>query len=236
MAYRVYPVHVSVWLYVFSFVHLCVPESCPTHNFIMRGGIWKLFGTNDIKTRQCATCMNHVAKSKVQVTASTLSLCISEPCPTHNFIWKLVGFEKYLAEIIITRRCVACKNHVAKSKVKVTVHTYSLCIGICVQLITSSSMLWFENYLAQMIIKTRQCVLCKNVSTSKVKFTVCTYTCAQASVKQFRVHLITLLSRLPQALCNIGIQFSIRWYIPSRSYLTTGTSQGASVSYGHMFF
>ena len=34
----------------------------------------------------------------------------------------------------------------------------------------------FENYLAQMIIKTRHFVLCKNhVSTSQVRFTVCTY-------------------------------------------------------------
>ena len=37
---------------------------------------------------------------------------------------KLVGFENYLAEMIImTRQCVVCKNHVARSKVKVTVHT-----------------------------------------------------------------------------------------------------------------
>ena len=34
----------------------------------------------------------------------------------------------------------------------------------------------FENYLAQMIIKARHCVLCKNhVATSEVKFTVRTY-------------------------------------------------------------
>ena len=37
-------------------------------------------------------------------------------------------------------------------------------------------MVGFKNYLAQMIIKPRQCVLCKNyVATSKVKFTVRTY-------------------------------------------------------------
>ena len=43
----------------------------------------------------------------------------------------MMGFENYLAEIIImTRRYVMCKNHVTRSKVKVTVHTYSLCIGI----------------------------------------------------------------------------------------------------------
>ena len=37
-------------------------------------------------------------------------------------------------------------------------------------------MLGLENYLAEMIIKTRQWVLCKNyVATSNVKFTVRTY-------------------------------------------------------------
>ena len=57
-----------------------------------------------------------------------------------------------------------CKNRVARTKVKVTVQTHSLC------------MVGFENYLAQMIIKIRHCVLCKNhVATSKVKFTVRTY-------------------------------------------------------------
>ena len=32
--------------------------------------------------------------------------------------------------IMTTKRCVVCKNHVAMSKVKVTVCTYSLCIGL----------------------------------------------------------------------------------------------------------
>ena len=30
--------------------------------------------------------------------------------------------------IIMTRQCVACKNHIARSDVKVTVHTKILCI------------------------------------------------------------------------------------------------------------
>ena len=43
----------------------------------------------------------------------------------------MVGFENYLAQMIIkTRQCVMCKNHVATSKVKFTVGTYSLCIGL----------------------------------------------------------------------------------------------------------
>ena len=43
----------------------------------------------------------------------------------------MVGFEKYLAQMIIKQRqCVLCKNHETMSKVKFTVHTYSLCIGL----------------------------------------------------------------------------------------------------------
>ena len=64
--------------------------------------------------------------------------------------------------IITTRRCVVCKNHVPRSKVKIIVHTHSLCIGISCS--------------AQVITKPRQCVLCKNhAAMSKVKFTVRTY-------------------------------------------------------------
>ena len=77
--------------------------------------------------------------------------------------------------IITTRRCVTCMYHVARSKVKVTVNTHSA-EAFHVQIIISCCMVVFENYLAQMIIKTRQCVLCKNhVAMSKVKFTICTY-------------------------------------------------------------
>ena len=43
----------------------------------------------------------------------------------------MAGFENYLAQMIIKpRQCVLCKNHVAMSKVKFTVRTYSLCIGL----------------------------------------------------------------------------------------------------------
>ena len=42
----------------------------------------------------------------------------------------MVGFENNLAQIIIMiRRCVANKNHVASLKVKVTVRSRTLCIG-----------------------------------------------------------------------------------------------------------
>ena len=42
----------------------------------------------------------------------------------------MVGFENYLAQRSKTRQYVLCKNHVAMSKVKFTVCTYSLYIGL----------------------------------------------------------------------------------------------------------
>ena len=42
----------------------------------------------------------------------------------------VVELYKCLAEtMIMTRQCVACKNHIASSKVKVTVCMLTLCIG-----------------------------------------------------------------------------------------------------------
>ena len=38
----------------------------------------------------------------------------------------IVGFENYLAEMIMSRRYVACKTYVPRSKVKVTADTLSL--------------------------------------------------------------------------------------------------------------
>ena len=85
-----------------------------------------------IKTRQCvAACKNHVARSKVKVTVGALSLCIPKLCPPRNFIPKIGGVKNYLTEMIITTsQCVVCKNYVPRSKVNITVQTYSLCIGI----------------------------------------------------------------------------------------------------------
>ena len=43
----------------------------------------------------------------------------------------MVGFENYLAQMIIkTRQCVLYKSHVATLKAKFTVRTYILCIGL----------------------------------------------------------------------------------------------------------
>ena len=54
--------------------------------------------------------------------------------------------------------------------------TLTVCAASQVQPIILSGMMGLETYLTQMIMKTRQCVLCKNrVATSKVKFKVHTY-------------------------------------------------------------
>ena len=59
------------------------------------------------------------------VTSSRPILCNRK----HRYFFSLMGFEDNLAQMIImTTRCVANKNHVARSKVKVTVRTLALCI------------------------------------------------------------------------------------------------------------
>ena len=57
-------------------------------------------------------------------------VCFPELCPDHNLTIH-DGIENNLAQMIImTRRCVANKNHVARSKVMVTVRNYTLCINL----------------------------------------------------------------------------------------------------------
>ena len=64
----------------------------------------------------------------------------------------MVGFENYMAEMIITtKQCVECKNHVARSKVKVTVALKICALQNSVRplLLTLYYMVGFENYFAQ---------------------------------------------------------------------------------------
>ena len=78
-------------------------------------------------------------------------------CVFHNRVRlitssSIVAFKHNLAQIIImTRQCVACKNHVATPKVKVTVNTLTLCIGFSktctVRPITLYCMVEFERYI-----------------------------------------------------------------------------------------
>ena len=77
------------------------------------------------------------------------------------------GSKNYLADtIIMTRRCVGSKKHVARLKVKVIGSQSAL--KVCafkkpVQPITSSYIVGFKNYLTEMVILTRQRVACKNM-------------------------------------------------------------------------
>ena len=76
-----------------------------------------------IMTKQCVMNMNHVVRSKVSFTVCTLTLCIdfSEICLCLPIAWSsMLGFINNMAQMIImTRGCVANKNHVASSKFKI---------------------------------------------------------------------------------------------------------------------
>ena len=83
-----------------------------------------------IMTRQCVACKKMLLgqRSRSQLA---LKVCAFQTLVRPITSSCMVGLKNYLAEMIITtKQCVACKNHVAGSKVNVTVHTYSLCIGI----------------------------------------------------------------------------------------------------------
>ena len=80
-----------------------------------------------ITTRRCVSCKKHIAKSLGKVTVGTYRRCIHiRVLPITSSC--MVGFENYMSQMIITtRRCVACKNHVARSKKNnVTVSMLSL--------------------------------------------------------------------------------------------------------------
>ena len=77
-------------------------------------------------TKQCVINKN-VVRSKVYVTVCFLTLCIdfSETCSCLPITWSsMSGFINNMAHMIImTRECVANKNHVVSSKFKVIDHT-----------------------------------------------------------------------------------------------------------------
>ena len=53
-----------------------------------------------------------------------LCVCVFQICVRPITSLCMMGFKNNLAQIILkTKRCVACKNHVARLKVKVTVGT-----------------------------------------------------------------------------------------------------------------
>ena len=66
----------------------------------------------------------------------TLSMCVCVYlfiCVFQNLVRPMtslcmVGFKNYFAQMTKTRQCIACKNHVARSEVTVTIGTSSLCV------------------------------------------------------------------------------------------------------------
>ena len=64
--------------------------------------------------------------------------------------------------IIKTREYVACKNHGARSKVKVTVSTKKISVQSSCPTHNFNMRGGFENYFAKMMMTTRRCVAYKN--------------------------------------------------------------------------
>ena len=132
---------------------------------------------------------------------------------------------------------MSCKNNVARSR---SISTLAVCASASrVQSIISSCMVGSENYLAQMTIKTRHYVLCMNhVATSKVKFTVRTYSLYigldgtySCAAHNFVVGPASGMMRYKDpvfpSVCMVPS--------PSRRYLTQGIRQGHSVVWTHFF-
>ena len=96
--------------------------------------------------------------------------------------------------------------------------------------IITSGMVEFENYLAQMIVSKN------HVATSKVKFTVRTYSLCIGLNETYSCPAHNLLLGLPQGWYDIGIWFSIRSYGPIKALSYSRHQAGASVSCGHISF
>ena len=85
----------------------------------------------------------------------------------------------------------------------------------------------FENYLAQMIIKTRQYVLCKNhVAMSKVKFTVRTYSLCIGLNETYLCPAHNFVVGHASGMVPKGSGFPSVCTVSSRRYLTQGTRRG----------
>ena len=97
-----------------------------------------------------------------------------------------------------------------------------------VQPIISSCMVGFENYLVQMIIKPRQCVLCKNhVATSKVRFTVCTYSLCTGLNETYLCLAHNFVVGPASGMARYkDLVFQCVCTVPSRLYLTQGSRRG----------
>ena len=174
-----------------------------------------------IKTRQYIAFKNNATSLKVKVTAGTFRLCILKSCPTQNFI-RHGGICKLFGGNDHHDQAMCC--------------TYSLCIGISCSVHNFIRHGGFENYLAQMIIKTKQSVLCKNhVVTSKIKSTAHTY--------RFCIGLskICSSSSCPAHNFVVGpasgmVRYRDLAFHPFVGPIKALSYSRASVSYGHISF
>ena len=108
---------------------------------------------------------------------SAFEACAFQNCVQPITLSCMVGFKNYLAEMfIMTRRCVACKNMLLGQRSRSQPVLKVCAFQSHVWPITSSFMVGLENYLAEIILTTRQCVECKNhVAETKVKVKAYTY-------------------------------------------------------------
>jgi hypothetical protein len=127
--------------------------------------------------RRCVARKNYVDISKVKVTIwvwrSKMAINELIRAITLSFI---VGFKNHLAHLFtIIRLCVARKNYVDISKVKVTVWVWrsKMAINELVRAITLWFIVRFIKHLAHFFTIIRRCVARKNnVDISKIKVTI----------------------------------------------------------------
>ena len=102
---------------------------------------------------------------------SALKVCAFQNCVQPITSSCMVGFKNYLAEMIITtRQYVLCQDISLGQRSRSQPALKVCAFQIHVPPITSSFIVGFENYMAEMIIVTRRCVVYKNhVPRSKVK-------------------------------------------------------------------
>ena len=98
-------------------------------------------------------------------------------------------------------------------------------------------MLGFENYFAQMIIKPRQCVPCKNhVATPKVKFTVRTYSLCISLKEAYLCPAHNFVVGPASGMVRYKDLVFHPFVGPIKVLSYSRHWAGASVSYGHISF
>ena len=77
------------------------------------------------------SCVRTVSLGQRSRSQSTFTVCTLASHVQLIISSCMMGFENHLAQMIIKPTpCVLCKNHVASSKFRFKVRTYSLCIGL----------------------------------------------------------------------------------------------------------